>query len=109
LLILAQPRVVAGGAHNIPGHSSPRPMAPFTGTPIFLAIDIEPFGGFCIEREFGRLQPAARRRNQTLAERGDSDNALCSKRSLFTADTGSGKLKFSIRDTRFGALRCMAD
>src|SRR5205807_9854052 len=80
LIIFAQPCVVAGSAHGIPGHSPACPMAPFAWLAIFLAKDVEPIRTPRVENQFAGLQPASGGRDKKLPQRLNAQHALRDER-----------------------------
>ncbi len=84
-------------------------MAPLAGPAIFLAINIEPIGPFRIERQFGDLEPASRRRDQELTQRIDANDALGDELILVAVDPDGGEFKPIVLPERFGRLGGMTD
>src|SRR5262249_2584368 len=68
LVIPAQTRVMTRGAHVVPIHPPPRPMAPFSWLSILIAIDVEPFIGARGIASLQHLKSAVRERNEKLPE-----------------------------------------
>lgn len=42
IVVFAKPCIVARGAHAVPVHAASRPMSPFAGASVFLAVDAKP-------------------------------------------------------------------
>src|SRR5829696_5479162 len=42
LVIFIEAGIMTGGAHAVPGHPTPGPMAPFSRFAVFLAVNIKP-------------------------------------------------------------------
>ena len=75
IVVFAKPCIVAGGAHAVPVHASSRPMSPFAGASVFLAVDAKPALVSGIKSGVHRLKTSAFVRNEELAERVVADNS----------------------------------
>ena len=76
VVILTKISVVTGGAHAVPIHAPPCPMAPLTGMPIVVSKDIEPLVSFSIVGDFEGLQASSGEIHQELAQRVPSNYTL---------------------------------
>src|SRR5260221_1531333 len=74
IIVFAQPGVVAGSAHRIPGHASSRPMTPLAWFSILVSANIKPILPSRVEGQLGALESASRRPKQKLAHRPDTHN-----------------------------------
>lgn len=97
IVVFAKPRIVARSAHAVPVHASSRPMSPFAGASVFLAIDAKPALFGRIKSGVHCLKTPALMRNEELAERFMADNSANFVVGGFPFESERGNLSASIR------------
>lgn len=91
IVIFSQASVVAGGAHLIPHHAASRPVPPFSGLAVFIAIDVEPVALMGIKACLHRLQASVAAIDEKLPQRIVADNTLHFVGSHLAAESESGE------------------
>lgn len=97
IVVFAKPCIVARGAHTVPVHAASRPMSPFAGASVFLAVDAEPALFNRIKSGVHRLKTPALMRNEELAERFVADDSTDFVVGDFAFESERGNLSASIR------------
>lgn len=95
---------MARGAHTVPVHAASRPMSPFAGASVFLAVDAEPALFNRIKSGVHRLKPSALVRNEELAERFVADDSADFVVDGFAFEAKRGNLPAAVRK-RWVSLR----
>ena len=97
IVVFAKPCIVARGAHAIPVHAASRPMPPFAGASVFVAIDAKPALFNRIKSGVHRLKTSALVGNEKLAERFVADDSANFVAGDFALESERGNLTATIR------------
>ena len=106
-IIFADARVVAGGAHRVPVHAAPGPVAPFAGLAVFVAEDIEPVVRARIVGQLGGLPPPAACRNEELPQWIQADHAVGNEGLLAAIKADGDEFEAPGGGARLGRLRAV--
>lgn len=97
VVVFAKPCIVARGAHAVPVHAASRPMSPFAGASVLIAVDAEPALSNRIKSGVHRLKTPALMRNEELAERVVADDSADFVVSEFAFKAERGNLWAAVR------------
>ena len=104
VVIFANPRIVARGAHLVPVHAAPGPVPPFARFPVFVAEHVKPFVSPGVIGGFEGLQASVTERHQILPQ-GILTNDALDRKSLRVAGKARGvNLKLAIGRSHFESL-----
>ena len=105
VVVFAHARVVAASAHVVPVHAPARPMTPFAGLAVLVAIDVEPFVRARIVGGFQRLVAPAGELNEELTQRIVTDDPLNSERLIAPPRPKRDHPILAVRQTNCRVLR----
>ena len=108
-VVFADAGVVAGGAHGVPVHAAPGPVAPLARLAVFVAEDIEPVVRARIVGQLGGLPAPAARGNEKLAQRIQADHAVGEEGLRVATEAGGDEFETASGRAGGGGLGAVRD